>query len=95
MEIITKTTITVKWEDIPALLQKHATIVDQQREDHDQAEFCLFCLEYLFTDTPDNDDCVRCENCGHWYHIKCAEKLKMKIPSGEECSEMSECIYCI
>ncbi|AHC54975.1 hypothetical protein D1R32_gp258 [Tunisvirus fontaine2] len=45
------------------------------------SEFCVFCMTYLFTDTPD-DDCTMCESCAHCYCVSCSKTLGMYQEDG-------------
>ncbi|AMQ10900.1 hypothetical protein [Brazilian marseillevirus] len=51
---------------------------DVFRED---SEFCVFCMTYLFTDTPDGD-CAMCECCAHCFCVSCSKTLGMYQEDG-------------
>lgn len=48
------------------------------RED---SEFCVFCMTYLFTDTPDGD-CTMCDRCAHCFCVSCSKTLGMYQEDG-------------
>lgn len=45
------------------------------------SEYCLLCMTYLFTDTPD-DDCTMCDSCAHCYCVSCSKTTGMYQEDG-------------
>nr|WQM86808.1 hypothetical protein [Marseillevirus cajuinensis] len=56
------------------------------------SEYCLLCMTYLFTDTPD-DKCMICDGCMHCYCVSCSRTLGMYQEDGCEIVE-GTCVAC-
>lgn len=53
----------------------------KKRVFREDSEFCVFCMTYLFTDTPDVE-CMMCDVCAHCYCVSCSKALDMHQEDG-------------
>jgi hypothetical protein len=80
-------------EDLYEFLQINDIIISNLKSEtrHD-SEFCLYCLAYLFTDMPNDDNQIFCHKCLTWYCLDCAQELGIKYDSEYNSNECSVCI---